>query len=476
MESLKGFDTWMSSSEKGMRSMSRERLKEMVVVLRDQINSGKYAPGEYLPSEKEFVQQFNLSNKSVRKGLDQLVEEDLIVKVNRVGSKVKERHLQEDAITLTLGCSFSIERDIALSRLLEDFHAMHPDIVVKTITITLTDYMSPVKEYLENGLIDVFTQNNLHFQELVEGGLTHLLEPVELQEAVYPFLKDMFLENGISYAQPIIFTPIVLAYNRIHFQERNVPEPDGSWTWEDVIRHAISLSIPGERYGLYFYLMSEFRWPSFLLQGISNPDSRHPGRVDLERHGMMEGIRLTKRIIQNDHIFPHYMSENSYDVDELFVQGKVSMILTNYLKMNDLKSSEIDFDISPFPHMGEPRSLTHAIGVSVNRSCKEKEAALKLANYLVSPRAQRMIRSQTFSIPTIKEIAEARNEPQTIPNTPSRYFLFKEIAASFRSHNELKLSVREFNALRQLLKKYWSDMIDEEQLIQMFNELMDSEL
>ncbi|MDF2652332.1 MAG: hypothetical protein K0Q73_8137 [Paenibacillus sp.] len=470
----------MDTMKKASRSTFRYRLKDMVVFLKNEILSGAYQPGEYLPSEKVLVEQFDLSNKSVRQGLDMLVSEGLIVKVNRVGSMVTEQAGKRALVTITLGCSPSIERDIILSQLLDDFHGQYPEIQVKTITVksvtvTSTDYMSPVKEFLENNMIDVFTQNSIHFQELAEKGLTHMLEPIEPEEGIYPFLQDWFCKEGVCYAKPIIFTPIVLAYNRSHFMEEGVPEPDGGWTWDDAIRHAAKLSKPGERFGLYFYLMSEHRWPAFLLQGATVLDGGK-GYTGLVESGMLDSIRLCKSIIRNRDIFPHYLSEGSYDVDELFLQGKVSMILTNYMTMNDLKYSSLDYDISPMPHMGELRSLISSIGVSINKNSEQKEAAKLLVDYLASPRAQNMIRNQTLSIPSIKAVAESRLEVPDSINRPSRYFLFREIPASFRSHTALGMSIRTFNAFRQILKKYWSDIIDEGAMVHLVDELLSSGL
>lgn len=156
------------------------------------------------------VQQYGLSNKSVRKGLDELVAEGLIVKVNRVGSKVTEK--SHESTVVTLGVSSSIEKDILLSKLLDDFSELYPHIRVKIMTITMTNYTSQIKSYLENGLIDVFTQNSLHFQELVESGALEMLEPLKAEKEIYPFLNDVFSYRALQYAVPIVFP---LSYSRI---------------------------------------------------------------------------------------------------------------------------------------------------------------------------------------------------------------------------------------------------------------------
>ncbi|MBB3068672.1 multiple sugar transport system substrate-binding protein [Paenibacillus baekrokdamisoli] len=447
----------------------------MIDRLRSDIMHGAYSPGELLPSEMMLTEQFQLSNKSVRKGLDTLVGEGLIVKIDRVGSRVTDI-APGAALSLSFGYSASIERDFVLSSLLDDFHALHPSVRVKALPLrSTTDYMSTAKEYMDNNLLDAFTLNNLDFQHIVDHGYTHMLEPLTPDTQVYRFTQEAFVHDHDILAKPVIFSPIVLAYNRSHFHESNVPEPDGSWKWDDVVAHATALTIPGKRHGLYFYLLSDNRWPALLLQSGMRFEPEPDGSFRLSGTRLMESIRLSKELIDNRNFYPRYLSENSDDVNELFVQGKVSMILTNYMSINDFKDTNLDYDISPLPYICEPRSLLNVIGVAVNRNSKQKKAVMLLTDYLASPRAQRIIREKSLSLPALKRIAEApleQSESMNSMNRPSRFFMFRETMASYRMHRDLNLSMASFNALRYLLKQYWSDLIDEQTLCDQVTDLL----
>ncbi|MDF2718610.1 MAG: GntR family transcriptional regulator, partial [Paenibacillus sp.] len=327
----------MKDTDKPSRKSFDARLKRMVDRLRADIRNGTYSPGDYLPSEKALTEQFQLSNKSVRKGLETLIGEGLIVKLDRVGSRVTDS-APGASITLTLGYTSSIERDIALSALLDDFHTLHPSIRVKPLQVkSVSNYLSAVKEYMDNGLIDVFTLNNLDYQSVLDKGDLKRLQRLDTDPQLYRFAQEAFLYEGKPYARPLVFSPIILAYNRTHFRNSGVPEPDGSWTWEDAMRHAAALTEPGQRHGLYFYLLSDNRWPAFLLQSGDRFEADAGNDFRLADSRLLESIRLCKRIISDPGIFPNYMSENSDDVNELFKQGKVSMIMTNYMTINDFK-------------------------------------------------------------------------------------------------------------------------------------------
>ncbi|MCD9021571.1 extracellular solute-binding protein [Cohnella silvisoli] len=461
-------------SQAGRKSF-QIRLQHMVDRLRSDIMHGAYSPGELLPSEMKLAEQFHLSNKSVRKGLDMLVGEGLIVKVDRVGSRVTD-NASRASVSLSFGYSASIERDFGLSSLLEDFHSLHPSIRVKEVPLrSTTDYMSTVKEYMENDLLDAFTLNNLDFQHIVDNSCADMLEPLTLDTQLYRFTQEAFVHDHRLLTKPVIFSPIVLAYNRSHFHQSNVPEPDGSWKWDDVVAHAAALTIPGKRHGLYFYLLSDNRWPALLLQSGMRFEPETDGSFRLNGTRLMESIRLSKELIDNRNIYPRYLSENSDDVNELFAQGKVSMILTTYMAINDFKDSNLNYDVSPLPYIYEPRSLLNVIGAAVSRNSKQKEAAMLLIDYLGSPRAQTIIREKTLSIPALKQAAETPLEPSLSMNgmnRPSRFFMFRETMSSYRMHRDLNLSMASFNALRSLLKQYWSDLIDEQTLCDQATDLL----
>src|SRR5690606_13343860 len=113
--------------------------------------------------------------------------------------------------------------------------------------------------YLDQAQIDVFTLNNTDFQSIVDCDQLHLLESLQTDRNLYPFTEDAFNYDQTLYAKPLVFSPIVLAYNRKHFREANVPEPDSSWTWDDCLRYATELTAAGDIFGLYFYLLSDNR-------------------------------------------------------------------------------------------------------------------------------------------------------------------------------------------------------------------------
>ncbi|MDF2721272.1 MAG: GntR family transcriptional regulator [Paenibacillus sp.] len=463
----------MSTSESGRRTFHL-RLNEMVEQLRDGIRNGTYMQGSYLPTEKALAKQFGLSNKTVRKGLEQLSSEGLIDKIPRVGSIVTKPDSSAETIpavssrppvTLMVGCYSLTEREMLPSRVIDDFHEQFPSIRVQFIALNPDkNFMDTMKPCLDNGLIDAFTVKDRHFSQLVEAGYTFALEPQPNNAQLYPFLTTPFIVEHTLFAQPLVFSPLVLAYNLQHFRESGVTEPDASWTWEDAIRYASQLSAPGLRYGLHFQVLLDERWPIFLLQSESDAHSTGSKSGLGIGEKWLEGIRLSKNIIRNHDIYPHSLYGNEGDVGNLFLQGKTSMIMTSYEALNRFSKSRLEYDISSLPYIHEPRTLVTVTAIAVNKQSKHKPEAQCLADYLASPRAQQLIREHTLSIPSLKPAAEAPVVGEQPLNRPSRYNLYRDTIPGFRTYDDLKLPAAAIRPLHDTLKKYWSDLIDERTL------------
>ncbi|MBP1995057.1 extracellular solute-binding protein [Paenibacillus eucommiae] len=431
------------------------QLEQMAEQLRQDIHGGIFPANSFLPSESDLAKRFQLSNKSVRKGMEKLVEEGLIVKIPRVGNRVN--NVQRVSVTLTLACSESIERDFSLSTLLDDFHRLHPWIRVDTVPFS----DMPFNENRDYQQADVITVDSTQFQQLKEDGLHTMLEPLIGSEDVYPFLNDAFIVDDQQYVLPAIFSPIVLCYNRAHFKERNIPEPHGGWTWEDLAKNATKLSENEGRFGFCFHILSENRWPLFLLQSGDRFEWEGTRLRDFRGTKLLEGMKLGKQIILNRDIFPLYLSENNDDINELFIEGKVSMILISYMGMNVLRNTGLDYDITPVPYIHEPRTLLVAIGFGMNRFSRNKEAAQILIDYFVSRRTQNMIGEITLSLPALQQIERTE---QSAASRPSRYGLYREIISSYRMHSELNFPWRLNHLLAGQMKAYWADLLDEEEM------------
>ncbi|WP_449600523.1 extracellular solute-binding protein [Paenibacillus sp. Marseille-Q9583] len=450
-------------NNKSGRHSFRERLDHMVGKIRTDILSGVLQPGAYLPAESMLAKQFELSNKSVRRGLDVLVQEGLIVKIDRVGSKVMES--VQERIRIHFGCSASLSKDFLLDDLIGEFHRLHPGIHILPLALNDFDHVNSAVEMINNGMLDAVSLNSTQFQELAENGSAELLESLDPDPELYPIATEAFYHEDQLYAYPISFSPVVLCYNKAHFREADLPEPDSYWTWDDLIEAARQLAEKRGRHAIYFVPASENRYSVFLLQsGIQTvADGTEHRTLSPET---ANSLSVYSRLVNNHQIFPKYLAGNHEDETiSLFVQEQVSMILTTFFNLNEFKALTLDYDLAPLPRLktkDPQKTLLVTIGAAVVGNSRQKEAARQFVNFLASVEAQKIIRERTVSIPARKRIAEMSTADHL--NRPSRYLMYRELFPTFSYLKDLGLPIAVLKSFRKLLNAYWSKMIDEETL------------
>lgn len=441
------------------KTSPKARLEKMIVTLREEINTGKRSAGEFIPSELNLCEQFDLSRSSVRKGLDILVAEGFIEKVERVGTKVKKQP-QADAVQLVFGIYTSLLREINISELVHSFQQKYPNIRVQVVDHYFPHNRQAIKTLTKTKGIDVMILNGFHFETIVGGGQEdNLLEPLAANSGIYRFLSDHFTKNGKLLAQPFIYSPVILCYNKDHFRELNVPEPDSSWTWEDVRTAGKLLSNANDRYGFYFHAPADNRWPLFLLQNGVKLKKNIQEKYQMDDPKIREALQYCMNIINDRDLFPSYLSENNIDVETLFLKQKVSMILGTYNSLSSFIDAPFEYDIAPLPRYREPLTLISPICLAVNRESKQQVAAKLFIDYLVSDEVQLSIRKQTLNIPALKAAAEWSGE-ETIASRPGRFQLFREIIPTYRFFTELNIPSDGYSLFRDELKLYWAGLDD----------------
>jgi multiple sugar transport system substrate-binding protein len=433
------------------RKSFRMRLEQLVSTLREQIVTGHIPVGGFLPSENSLEEQFHLSNNSVRKGLDILVQEGLIEKIPCVGNRILPPSTQSTTV-IKFGYHKAIGSQTEMNRLIEMFHKQYPHIKVQPLELPTSNFYFAIEEYMKAGLLDVVTVSNNRFQDFIENGSSDLFEPLQINEDIYPFLSEPFMKEGQLLAQPFVYSPLVLCYNREHFQQKHIPEPDSSWSWHDLSNYVKRLAGDKDRFGFYFHLHSLNRWPIFLLQSGLTPSQDSQQRSKK----IMENMEICKDLLSTTEPFPMLLTEG--DVEELFVEEKVSVILTTYFFLNALKHTTVPFDIAPVPSSNDPKTLLIIVGLAVNSKSDNKEAAKLFSDFLNSYDTQLFIRQNTLNIPAHQRVDEVKGQEQL--NKPSRFFMYREIMPSFRLLNDLGLRNSSLRSIQKELVRFISGLQD----------------
>jgi multiple sugar transport system substrate-binding protein len=175
---------------------------------------------------------------------------------------------------------------------------------------------------------------------------------------------------------------------------------------------------------------------------------------------MMEGIRYYKDLIAERMTTLLSRQDTNFRAEDLFAQGKVSMIITTYLSLNHFRKSKIHYEVAQLPHLTIPATHLIAIGLAVNKQSPHLEAARLLVNFLACYKAQVMIRQNTLSLPSLKTAAEWTGKESGY--RPSRFTMYREIIPTFRYNRELGLTESEWRTFFGEAFMYWSGLETEE--------------
>ncbi len=143
-------------------------------------------------------------------------------------------------VTLTLA-GWSLSTTPEFKTLADAFHATHPNVTVKLKEYDATNYDTQLTADLSAGSApDVYVLKNLkNFITYEDGG--QLMDVSGVAKGYSGGnLKGLnnYQVGGKTYAIPYRQDSWFLFYNKDLFKKAGVPDPDGSWTWDDYVSAA----------------------------------------------------------------------------------------------------------------------------------------------------------------------------------------------------------------------------------------------
>ena len=395
-----------------MRRENEFRYLKLANILREQIHSGFIKPGEFLLSENELCKHYGMSRTSVRKSLDQLLLEKLIVKKVGQGTIVSPDFVAEaspNKVLRIFAISPSHFYDICMPQLIDAFRKNNPGVEVKCMSFSSGDFWDSINTSMDLGLKpDLILLSDRNF-----GEIENLEQYSDLQDKlrgsqkdIYPRLWQSFSDSGRLKALPVTFSTVYLAYNPELFQRYGVTEPSPFWTQDDFLEAAgqLTMDLNGDGitdvYGLSL-LSSLSRWPVIALQNGMNfkeVDSTEPILNTLEFiHNLLYKHRsafLTPRNVPNS---------------EAFTREKAAMVLTTSIELAGWKHQAMPFTpkIAPLPFGIQKQTMLIANVLMLPKNSEEPELALAFLETAVNPEVQQQLSKTTGFISVNKTINEA---------------------------------------------------------------------
>ena len=109
-------------------------------ILRREIDTGKYSPGEYIPTEAELQQRFRVSRATVRQALSELVYEGLLERRRSKGTVVSTLQVEAWLKNLSSFTNEIMEQRLDLTTKILEFHQIPcPEAVGDHLELTRAD-------------------------------------------------------------------------------------------------------------------------------------------------------------------------------------------------------------------------------------------------------------------------------------------------------------------------------------------------
>ncbi|ESW86681.1 MULTISPECIES: sugar ABC transporter substrate-binding protein [unclassified Mesorhizobium] len=297
----------------------------------------------------------------------------------------------------------------------KEFEAANPGITVKFEVV-------PWDVLLQKLTTDITAGTNADLsiigtRWLIDFVQQDVAEPLDAY--IKPEFKDRFIDTflspsimeGKTYGLPIAASARAMYYNKELFEKAGIANPPATWTeLQEDARKIKALGTGTFGFGLqgkeietdvyYYYAM----WS----QGteILNKD----GTSGLGTPGALEAAKLYKSMIDEGLTEPGVTSNNREDVQNLFKQGKVGMMITAPFLSNQIKDEapNLKYGVAAIPAGPTGARGTYGVTDSIImfKNSKNKDEAWKLLDFLFTTEQRAKFTQGEGFLPVNKEEAK----------------------------------------------------------------------
>lgn len=294
-----------------------------------------------------------------------------------------------------------------LKSAIHEFEQINPDIDVEFMHIPQNYFQKLHLLIVSNSAPDVMFVNNINGLKYCKAGAFVNLNPYLLKRTdFYPNALNAFTYNGCIWAVPRDISNLVIYYNKDLFDKNKIPYPASNWTMAEFLAKAQVLTTQ-DSWGFGFEKDALF-WLPFLWSnngGIFGDDEC----IMFDSLESRESLKFYSDLKNIHQVTPSDAQKGSYTNAQLFMQGKLAMILDGrWVVPRFRQDAKFNWDIAPFPN-GTAGSIVDAdaSGWAMNKKSKNKKAAWRLILFLSSERTSRKFTKDGLIIPARKSVANS---------------------------------------------------------------------
>ena len=347
-------------------------------------------PGEKF-SEAALAREFGISRSLFRTNVTDLVHEGLLVRVAGCGTFVTDKVRQLNSLRVSFGGNIAFAgthrtAERAMRLRFPDLRLRHVPGWKEADVRTVICHQVPMQA-----------------QRLVPLDAVWERYPDLAPDAFLPKARRLFEHEGRLIALPLLFSPAVLHYNPLRFEEAGVSLPDDTWTWEDMIEAARVLHRPDrDQVGVSMpqpvRLFLAMVWS--LGGDVADAESGH---WDLHHDAAYRAAALFARFRRYDTLSPS--SAPSWTRGEN-ADPRAAMVPAGGVLPTQIKARPPDcIRVAPMP-LGTTRATwILAEGIGLTRECTNLDQAAAYIHELAGPTGQQAMLDAGLRIPGLTAIA-----------------------------------------------------------------------
>jgi multiple sugar transport system substrate-binding protein len=327
-------------------------------------------------------------------------------------------------VTIKLsGWTASPVEQTLLKKLLQDFEATHPGIVVKYEAIN-NQYMDVMKTRLiGEAAPDVFYLDALEAPFLMS---QNVLEPLDSYitpqfdlDDFETTLIDSFKFERHLYGLPKDYSTLSLFYDRAAFKSAGLTSPPT--TWEQLRDYSQQLTLdrdsPQERlrqrdgkidrYG--YGIMPELARQAYTIRAFGGSLVDDKGYATFASEAGLKGLESIVEQYRKDRTSAQKSDVGTNSGSEMLGQGKVAMAIEGNWAIPYLQStfSQLDFATAEVPSINHKKgTMVFTVAYVMNKQSQHKAAAWQLISYLTGKAGMEKWTSTGIALPSRKSVAQ----------------------------------------------------------------------
>jgi multiple sugar transport system substrate-binding protein len=292
----------------------------------------------------------------------------------------------------------------------KEFEAKNPDITIKIDVVNWDTLLQTLQTDISGGinpdLSIIGTRWLLSFvKDGVAEPLDHFMTPQFSDRFIGTFLNPGEI-GGMVYGLPIAASARAMFYNKDMLTKAGFP--DGPKTWDDVVAAATKIKAAGGYgYGLQGKAIETDVYWYYALWSYGGELINKAGKAGFDSPAGIKALTLYQMMVKDGLTQPGVTDYTREDVQNLFKQGRVGMVITAPFLINQIakEAPDLKYGICPVP-MGTT-SATYAVTDSIVmfKNSRVKEAAWKFLDFLFTKDPRVLFNKNEGFLPTTKAAA-----------------------------------------------------------------------